>query len=226
MAVHAEPHVVELEFLLDGREFPLGRVSRAADCDVDVELVAPRSDGSVLAFVSASGARSARVLRRLRADGEVAEAGRYDRADAGVLFELVMAGGPVTAMADGGAVVTQLSATAGQGRLVADVPPRVDAGDVIERFVTAHPSADLVARRRTDRRTPQLGQSQFVTQVLSQFTERQLHALRVAYDAGYFEWPRDTKADDVADLLGVSTPTFSQHLRAAERKLTRVLFEG
>jgi predicted DNA-binding protein (UPF0251 family) len=221
----AEPEVVELEFLLEGGELALGRAARATGADLEVELAAPRSDGSVLAYVSATGGPSARVLRHLRADDDVSAARRYDRGD-GALFELVMAGAPVTVVADAGAVVTQLSAGPEEGRLVADVPAHVDASAVIERFVAAHPTAQLVARRRTDRPTPQLGQSQFVTRVLATFTERQLHALRVAYDAGYFEWPRDAKADDVADRLGVSTPTFSQHLRAAERKLTRVLFEG
>lgn len=218
-------HVIELEFVFDGDEFPLGRVSAQAECNLAVELIVPRSDGSVLAFVDLRGAPSATVIDRLRADRGVRAARRLDRRVDGVLLELVLDGSPVTTMADANSVVTRLSAVDGQGRLVADVPPPVDAGGVIETFVDAHPSARLVARRRTDRRTPQLGQSQFVTRVLTAFTERQLYVLRVAYDSGYFEWPRDCRADDVADEIGISTPTFSQHLRAAERKLTRALFE-
>ena len=218
--------VVELEFLLDNRESALGRASTAAGAGLDVELVTPRSDGSVLAYVAVAGAPSARVVGHLQDDPEVVSARRVDAGNGGALLEVVAAAGSVAAMADARAVVTGLSTGPDQGRLVADVPPHVDPVAVIERFVTARPGAQLVARRRTDRLAPQLGQSQFVTRVLSQFTERQLHALRVAYDAGYFSWPRDARAEDVAGLLGVSTPTFSQHLRAAERKLARVLFEG
>jgi predicted DNA binding protein len=47
----------------------------------------------------------------------------------------------------------------------------------------------------------------------------------LAYYGGYFEWPRDSSASDVASSMGVSQPTFSNHLRGAERKLLELLFD-
>jgi hypothetical protein len=223
--VSEAPTVTELEFVFDGSEFDLGRAGAAGGADVDVKLVVPRSDGTVLAFVDVSSDVAA-VLEALRAEPTVHEATLLERPDGRPLVQVTMAGHPVTTLADRGAVVTQVAATDRWGRVVADVPPPVDVGPVIAAFTLAHPPARLVGRRETDRQVPLLGQSQFVTRVLSQFTERQLNALRVAYDHGYFEWPRDTKAADVAAELGISTPTFSQHIRAAERKLTKLLFEG
>lgn len=219
------PHVVELEFRFDGTDLALGRAAAAAEAELEVELVVPRSDGTVLAFVDVSSG-TATVVDELAAEPTVASVSPLDRPGTGGLLEIVMDGHPVTTLADRGAVVTHVAVDPTWGRVVADVPPAVEASTVIAAFTLAHPSARLVARRRTDRGTPLTGQSQFVTCTLSRFTERQLHALRVAHDAGYFEWPRESTAGEVAEQIGVSTPTFSQHLRAAERKLTALLFEG
>ncbi|MFC7046517.1 helix-turn-helix domain-containing protein [Halobacteriaceae archaeon GCM10025711] len=50
--------------------------------------------------------------------------------------------------------------------------------------------------------------------------------LWTAYESGYFEWPRRYSGEEIADELGVSHPTFSQHLRKAELKVFSLLFAG
>jgi hypothetical protein len=57
-------------------------------------------------------------------------------------------------------------------------------------------------------------------------TDRQLQALRTAYEAGYFERPRRTNATEVAEQLGISRSTFAEHLAAAQRKLFEDVFDG
>jgi predicted DNA binding protein/GAF domain-containing protein len=54
---------------------------------------------------------------------------------------------------------------------------------------------------------------------LARLTDRQREVLETAYRAGYFEYPRDQSASDVAERLGVSRPAFQEVLRAAERNL-------
>lgn len=221
----ATPRVTELEFVFEADGFALGRAATAAGTGLEVKLFVPRSDGTVLAFVEPER-RVKSLVDHLETEPRIHQVRRLEREDAGPLVELVMDGHPVTTLADRGVVVTRVAAASGQGRVVADVPPPVEVSPVIAAFTLAHPSVRLVGKREVDRRVPQLGQSQFVTRVLTRFTARQLAALRTAYEHGYFEWPRDHKAAEVADELGVSTPTFSQHIRAAERKLTELLFEG
>ncbi|WP_267905122.1 helix-turn-helix domain-containing protein [Halorussus halophilus] len=60
----------------------------------------------------------------------------------------------------------------------------------------------------------------------SELTERQRSAMETAYYAGFFEWPRDSSGEDVADVLDVSAPTFHQHLRVGERKLLGTFLDG
>ncbi|MFW5905431.1 MAG: helix-turn-helix domain-containing protein, partial [archaeon] len=45
------------------------------------------------------------------------------------------------------------------------------------------------------------------------------------FHAGYFEWPRKSTGEQVADLLGVTQATFSEHFRGAERTLFEAVFE-
>jgi predicted DNA binding protein len=53
----------------------------------------------------------------------------------------------------------------------------------------------------------------------SELTDRQRESLRTAHRMGYFEYPREANAGEVADELGIATPTFTEHLTAAQRKL-------
>jgi hypothetical protein len=48
---------------------------------------------------------------------------------------------------------------------------------------------------------------------------RQREALAVAFEAGYYEIPREASRDDVAERLGCAPSTASEHLRKAERRL-------
>jgi predicted DNA binding protein len=91
---------------------------------------------------------------------------------------------------------------------------------VEERF----PSASLVARRERDRAVqtaPGLRAA-----LGEHLTERNLEVVERAYHSGFFEWPRENSGQEVADALDISQPTFNRHVRAAERALFEVLFEG
>ncbi len=50
-------------------------------------------------------------------------------------------------------------------------------------------------------------------------TDRQREVLRTAYDMGYFEYPRESNATEVAGELGISPSTLAEHLAAAQGKL-------
>lgn len=50
-------------------------------------------------------------------------------------------------------------------------------------------------------------------------SERQREAFELAKREGYYQWPRETSAIDLAANLGVSKTTFLEHLRKAEAKI-------
>lgn len=58
-----------------------------------------------------------------------------------------------------------------------------------------------------------------------QLTDRQREVLATAYDMGYFEYPRQANATDVAEALDICPSTLTEHLAAAQSKLLGDLFE-
>lgn len=50
-------------------------------------------------------------------------------------------------------------------------------------------------------------------------TDRQREVLEAAYEMGYFERPKRANATEIAETLGISQSTFTEHLVAAQRKI-------
>lgn len=74
----------------------------------------------------------------------------------------------------------------------------------IDKLVRASPSAD---------------ESPLWVADPDRLTQRQREVLETAHRMGYFEHPREASAAEVAEELGVATPTFTEHLAAAQRKV-------
>ena len=55
-------------------------------------------------------------------------------------------------------------------------------------------------------------------------TERQRNVLRTAYHAGYFDENRKRTGAEIAASLGIAQPTFSAHMRAAQRNLLSAIW--
>jgi len=118
-----------------------------------------------------------------------------------------------------------LRAVDGEGRLVAEVPPSRDPGAVVETVTETHTSVDLVAKRDQPTTGSLFVNERFRTVIDERLTERQREVLVVAYFGGYFERPREATGAELADRLDITSATFSQHLRAAQRKVFRAALE-
>jgi predicted DNA binding protein len=75
----------------------------------------------------------------------------------------------------------------------------------------------LGAFRRTG--TVTLGRLEEVGDSEPVLTGRQLEVVQYALESGYYDWPREDTSAELADDLGISRPTFLEHLRKAESKL-------
>ena len=60
----------------------------------------------------------------------------------------------------------------------------------------------------------------------SSLTDRQLEVLKTAHEMGYFDHPKRANAGDVADELGITGSTFTEHLAAAQTKLLDAILDG
>ena len=85
-------------------------------------------------------------------------------------------------------------------------------GDVRDAF-------DDVEVRRLLRSSEDRSEQELVFVDSGELTERQREVLETAHEMGYFEHPKGANAGEVAEALGITTSTFTEHLSAAQSKL-------
>jgi len=214
--------VIELEFSIADRSFPLRRLAEAAACSLSFEGAVHRDDGSLLLFVTAATDDGDGLL------GAAADLDAFESAtvladhDGDVLLELAVTESVVLAVAEHGGLTTGLEVDGGEARLTLEIPHEADARAVYAMLTERYPDTSLVAYRERER--PARTRRGVESAIDGRLTERQRTALQSAYHAGYFEWPRTVDGGALAAAMDVSRPTFHQHLRAAERKVFSELY--
>ncbi len=208
--------VVELEFRIADIFEALG-IGAAGEGRIEVVDVVPIKDDEYLVY----GRATPDAVEGLQAivDGvphweDVTFHGEGDERK----FELRLSEPPVlSALASIGGSVDQAVIDDGDYRMTLHVSPSADVRRLIDVVQDAYPQAEMLSRRQVTRERGDDGQLQRV--ILEDLTDRQRTALRAAYHADFFDWPRKATGEDLADSLDVSPPTFHQHLRKAERKV-------
>ena len=219
------PSVREIEFALSETTYPFVSLSEEADCRIDLVEILPRSDGRYAEFFTITDAEPSQILERTDAyEIDVRLLSEYRN---GGLFEFrVTDDCPAVTLSELGALPRTARSVGGSGRLVAEVPPQNDAVTIVNAFLDAVPRGSLVAKRKKDELTPLFSGTAFRQALRSTLTDRQFEVLEAAFGAGYYDWPRECSGEEVAAELGITSPTFSQHIHAAERKLLAMLFEN
>lgn len=139
-----------------------------------------------------------------------------------MLVELdLVPGSVIDRLAERGAEVRTLTAEPGVVELGVVVPAETGGRVILELLEDRYAGVELKAYRERER-VPTT-RSAILAGLEKELTERQATALRSAFYSGYYDEPRTTSGDALAEAMGVSRPTFHQHLRAAERKLLAAL---
>ena len=107
--------------------------------------------------------------------------------------------------------------------MIIHLAPTTDVRQITTAVEEAYPKAELLRHRQITRRDDQ---HPLQRRLVADLTDRQRAALEAAYYAGFFEWPRDTSGEEMADSLGIAPPTFHQHLRKAEHKVFDAVFSS
>lgn len=211
--------VTYLEFSLSDSSYPFVAMSTVGEVEIMLEQIIPRDDASCAVFFSVLGTDPEEVLR-LASRHHSADAHIVERYQDGGLFEfLVQDNCPTVHLGVLGAFPRRVEGLNGEGLITADVPPSEDVLRITDRFLDAHPDGELVVKRQQPYEAPVFSHRHFQEVVQGQFTERQQEALVVAHEAGFYNWPRDSTGEELADELSIAPATFHEHLRAAEKKL-------
>ncbi len=110
----------------------------------------------------------------------------------------------------------------GRARATLEIPQSTSVRSAVEALEERYPGTDTISFHHYDR-TGETRQ-EFAAKLDESLTDRQFSALQRAYLGGYFEWPRPTTGEKLAETMGVSRPTFHEHLRTAELKLCQAFF--
>jgi predicted DNA binding protein len=220
----AEP-VVEIELLLSDGTVPVIAAANAETCRFELEEFIPRAEQEHGEYYSVEGTDPETVTEMVD-EHEAREARLLARRDHTGLVEVVVTDeSPPMVLADHGALPRRVTVEDGEMTLSAEVPASHDASDAIAAFLEVYDDARLLARRQQSYHTPLFSHREFKDAIETALTERQRESLAVAHDAGYYAWPREVTCQELADELGVATPTYTEHLRTAEQKLLQLLFE-
>ncbi|MGB9965538.1 bacterio-opsin activator domain-containing protein [Halobacterium sp. CBA1126] len=215
--------VLELAFETTGDDSFFAAAAAEHGCTFELDGVVPGEEGTLLYFVRLSGA-SAETVLSWAADQPAVADGRLVR-DYGdeSLLELAVSGADVAkTLADRGASVRELVATPAEQRVVVDVTTDTDVRSLVSAVTDAFPDVELVSKRERDR--PDETSAAFRASLHESLTDKQASVLRAAYHAGYFEWPRGSTAEELADAIGITSPTLHNHLRRAQQKLLTAFF--
>lgn len=101
-----------------------------------------------------------------------------------------------------------------------------EAGDVQELLeVLGEEGVTEIESARTLDEVPDSEAERERPELQEHLTDRQLQALVLAFSEGYYGWPRDLSASDLAEGMDLSVSTFLEHLREAESRVLSAAVE-
>ncbi|QLD85182.1 PAS domain S-box protein [Natronomonas halophila] len=213
---------MELTLRVSGSDAFLARVSEESDGPCQQEWSTPMSAGRYRHYVTVSGIDPERVEAIAEGVPTVESIDHVGGTDGDHVFTVVTTDSLVQRFVENGASPASLVARDGETTIVAELPSDADPRPIVEAAKDLY-GAELVSKREVERsvRTAE----EFYDTVADCLTERQQAALRHASLGGYFAWPRDATAEEIAEVMGISSATFHYHIRRAQQALVEAYFQ-
>lgn len=214
--------VLELTFRITDTDACLVALATEFDCKLTIEGIVPLDPGTIHCFVEVTGADPDSVQQLFDEEagimsGRVVRNTSTDDTAGGVVEVTLTGSSPLLVLVERGATVRVAEFDRDTGRIVAEMAPAEDVRELVEAVGRAHPGTELISKHERERSVQTV--QEFRSSLHDRLTDRQRTVLRMAFHGGYFESPRDSTAEELADTLGISSPTFHTHLRTAAWKL-------
>jgi PAS domain S-box-containing protein len=214
--------VVELVVECRDRAEPLVAASSDRSCEFELTGFVPDEEsGPVAYFTVTDGDGVAEALDA--ASGGVVSVVRDDDTECLIEWQ-VTDGALLGTLVDHGVDVREVRADGGESRYRFDIASESGVRSLVDHLDGAFDDVDVVSKQRRTRGAED--EPALTADSLASLTDRQREVLETAYRAGYFNWPRDSNAEEVAETLDIASATLHSHLRKAEDSLLTDLFEG
>ncbi|MFC4543219.1 bacterio-opsin activator domain-containing protein [Halosolutus amylolyticus] len=195
------------------------QLARDANARVRYDGLVAASDDETQLFVTVTGASPPTIEAILDDLVSVTDHRCISSVDGDHRFE-IRAKGPVVAakLVRHGGSPQSIVAVPGGAEVVVEVPLETDVREFVEMLGEQFPTVELVSRQDVERST------NTERELVDSLSDRQQEVLNAAYFGGFFEWPRESTGEEIAEMLGVSQPTVNRHLRLGQKALLRRLF--
>ncbi|WP_222919917.1 bacterio-opsin activator domain-containing protein [Natrinema sp. SYSU A 869] len=213
--------VVAVELTVTDRALAPVTLSADADCQLEYRRSVHRTDDETASLFTVTGA-SADEIAAVADELADVDCRIVVERDEECLVELTGGIDLVGWLSERGARTKTIETEAGRARITLEIPRSANVRSVVEAVEDRYDGTDVVSFQQRERNGET--RQEFAARLEEALTDRQLGALQRAYLGGYFEWPRPTTGEELAQSMGVSRPTFHEHLRTAEAKLCRAFF--
>nr|WP_303647623.1 bacterio-opsin activator domain-containing protein [Haloarchaeobius sp. HME9146] len=216
---------IELELEIQAGESAFFQAVDDADARLELDGAGALDDHTFIEYFTVTRGDVELISERATDTDAVQEVSIVDEDGDETLLTLTIVDPPIsTLLADHGGTLRTLEIEGTTARVVAELPQSASIRSIIESFEDLYQRVDMRAKREQQR--PERRIAELRSALEDELTDRQREAIETALYAGYFEWPRQSDAEDIAAALGISSPTFHEHLRTAEQKLLTDLFDG
>ena len=211
---------IELEFAVTER---FAELSESLDCQCLYAGSTTTDDGRRTYRIRIRGAGCEDVTAVLESKPGVTDCQLLDDHDNGCLLGVTVDDPAPEILADAGVNLRSLVAEDGESRLVVEAPEDIDVGELRSQLAEYYGPVRLVSKQhgRQAKSIDSLGDG-----LIERLTDKQLTVLETASELGYYDWPREATAEEVAETVGIASSTLHQHLRAAEGKLVAAFFDS
>jgi len=210
--------VTRLTLVMNDDEAPLVGLSTRLDCSIELEGIVPLDGDRALVYLSVDGVDAEAVTKTLESSG-IEEARVVND---GVVECPLGSGSPLGTLLEYGANIRDATIREGRADLDVEIAPNASVRTLLDSLQATFPETRMLSKSQ---RTPSDGDRSVTDDVIDDLTDRQREVLEAAYRSGYFGWPRDSTAEEVAESLGISSPTLHNHIRKAEGVIMRELLD-
>nr|WP_083252729.1 GAF domain-containing protein [Haladaptatus sp. W1] len=217
-------NVVELTIQFQEPGTVLARLARNADVKFQFKGIVPDGNDSSHVFFTGSRTSADEIHAAGRNLAAITRITRVAENDETCMFRATVSGSTLASqLATQKGAMRTLTFDRNAAIAIVDLPSTADVRPFVDELQRTYSSVKIMSHRSRDRLPESVQDVQMA--IREPLTERQADVLKLAYLSGFFESPRESTGQEIADLLDVSAPTFTQHLRAAERKVFALAFD-
>ncbi|WP_227380345.1 PAS domain S-box protein [Haladaptatus halobius] len=194
-----------------------------SDLDISIDRTIPLADGEFLQYYTFDGLTAEQPHELLRKFSSVTnvrvlfDKGEQTRVEVRTSSDTIS-----SLFTTFGGRTKNTKITDNELRIIGELPATAQIREVTEAVKEIYPDMMFAGQQYVTRQ--QMPPAELRTVFEDSLTDRQRIALEAAFYSGFFEWPRKSSGENVAESLDISSSTFHQHIRKAEKKLLGVVF--